>query len=276
MSGTLTLNGAPNDNTFYTLTDANHVGTLTASLGDAGGGSALSYTDKGGSYALGNITADLVTLNETATSATISQAANTNLQVTHNLKVTGGTGTDFVLTAANGNIVGAIEATLGVGGGDVSFTGNGGYGLDNITASTLVNAAGTITPAPLTITANNATQVLGTPEPVFSASFGAFPGGLGPSALDGMLSFTTNAPTGSPGSFRIFAGGVSSTNFDISFVPGTLLVTAANNSLPPVPFSMDQGNGTPAFSFTDPGAPRASSSRCRIQAPKMAMRAPPR
>ena len=45
---------------------------------------------------------------------------------------------------------------------------------------------------------------------------------------------------------------MSSTNFDISFVPGTLLVTAANNSLPPVPFSMDQGDGTPAFSFTDP------------------------
>ena len=67
-----------------------------------------------------------------------------------------------------------------------------------------------------------------------------------------MLSFTTNAPTGSPGSFKIFAGGVSSSNFDITFVPGTLLVTAANNSLPPVPFSMDQGDTTPAFSFTDP------------------------
>ncbi|MBV8962159.1 MAG: hypothetical protein JOY97_03585, partial [Hyphomicrobiales bacterium] len=33
---------------------------------------------------------------------------------------------------------------------------------------------------------------------------------------------------------------------------GTLLVTAANNTLPPVPFEMDQGNGKPAFSFTDP------------------------
>ena len=45
---------------------------------------------------------------------------------------------------------------------------------------------------------------------------------------------------------------MSSPNFDISFVPGTLLVTAANNALPPVPLSMDQGNGTPIFSFTDP------------------------
>jgi hypothetical protein len=118
---------------------------------------------------------------------------------------------------------------------------------------TVVNATGTITPAPLTITARDATHVVGTPDPAFSASFGPFPGGLGPSALDGTLSFTTNAPAGSPGSFKIFAGGLSSPNFDISFVPGTLLVTAANNSLPPVPFSVDQGNnGTPAFSLTNP------------------------
>jgi len=128
---------------------------------------------------------------------------------------------------------------------------NDGNGGANYTL-TVVNATGTITPAQLTITANNATQVIGTPEPVFSASFGPFPSGLGPSALSGMLSFTTNAPAGSPGSFQIFASGVSSPNFDITFVPGTLLVTAANNSLPPVPFSMDQGGGAPASSFTDP------------------------
>jgi hypothetical protein len=131
------------------------------------------------------------------------------------------------------------------------LTVNDGNGGANYTL-TVVNATGTITPAPLTITAHDATQVVGTPDPVFSASFGPFPGGLGPSALDGTLSFTTNAPAGSPGSFKIFAGGLSSSNFDITFVPGTLLVTAANNSLPPVPFSVNQGNGTPAFSLTDP------------------------
>ena len=130
-------------------------------------------------------------------------------------------------------------------------TVNDGNGGGNYTL-TLVNATGTITPAPLTITANNATQVVGTPEPQIQRELRAVPDGLGPSSLDGTLSFTTNAPTGSPGSFKIFAGGVSSTNFDISFVPGTLLVTAANNSLPPVPFSMDQGDTTPAFSVTDP------------------------
>ena len=68
-------------------------------------GSALSFTDAGGSYTLAAITADAVTLNEMATSATISQAANTNITA-NTLTLTGGTGTDFVLTAANGNNVG--------------------------------------------------------------------------------------------------------------------------------------------------------------------------
>ena len=132
------------------------------------------------------------------------------------------------------------------------LTVNDGNGGGNY-AITIVNATGTITPAPLTITANNATQVIGTPDPVFSASFGSFPAGLGPSALSGTLSFTTNAPAGSPGSFQIFAGGVSSPNFDITFVPGTLLVTSGTgNALPPVPFEMNQGSGKPPFAFTDP------------------------
>jgi hypothetical protein len=140
------------------------------------------------------------------------------------------------------------------------ITVNDGNGGGNYAVS-LVNATGTITPAPLTITANNATQVLGAPEPMFKASFGPFPPGLGPSALSGTLTFTTNAPAGTPGSFAITPGGLSSGNFDIAFVPGTLLVTAAStttaslptpsNTLPPVAFSMIQ-DSTPSFFFTDP------------------------
>ena len=79
VSGTLTLNGAATNDTTYTLTGNNHVGTLTASLGDAGSGSALSYTDNGGSYALGAITADGVTLTENASSATIASSVPTEL-----------------------------------------------------------------------------------------------------------------------------------------------------------------------------------------------------
>ena len=74
------------------------------------------------------------------------------------------------------------------------------------------------------------------------------------------------APAGSPGSFKIFAGGVSSSNFDITFVPGTLLVTAANNSLPPVPFSMDQGDAACRCFPSSIRCSRASSCKPRIQA----------
>jgi hypothetical protein len=213
----------------------------------------------------GTITPAALTINAVADTFQTAQGTITRAQLTiaavSDQKVFDGTTSAIVSAQVSGlkgadTVSGLAESFASANAGSSAMalgplTVNDGNGGANYTL-TVVNATGTITPAPLTITAHDATQVVGTPDPVFSASFGPFPGGLGPSALDGTLSFTTNAPAGSPGSFKIFAGGLSSSNFDITFVPGTLLVTAANNSLPPVPFSVNQGNGTPAFSLTDP------------------------
>ncbi|MBV9569183.1 MAG: filamentous hemagglutinin N-terminal domain-containing protein [Hyphomicrobiales bacterium] len=207
--------------------------------GNGGGNYAITFAN-----AAGTITKAALTVTELSDNKVFDGTTGSTVSA----QVSGLKGTDSVSGLGESFVsANAGSRAMALGGLTVN-DGNGGgnYSL------TIVNATGTITPAQLTITANNATQVIGTPDPVFSASFGPFPAGLGPSALSGMLSFTTNAPAGSPGSFKIFASGVSSPNFDITFVPGTLLVTAANNSLPPVPFEMDQGNGTPAFSFTDP------------------------
>ena len=54
---------------------------LVASLGNTGAGSALSFTDASGNYALGAITADGVTLNENASGATISQVSGTTIDL---------------------------------------------------------------------------------------------------------------------------------------------------------------------------------------------------
>ena len=102
--------------------------------------------------------------------------------------------------------------------------GGGNYVL-NIASAT---ASGTITPAQLTVTANNATAVQGDPQPAFTASFSGFPAGLGPSALTGTLTFTVTKIPGLPGSFEILPGGLSSSNFTINFLPGTLLLTGGN------------------------------------------------
>lgn len=118
--------------------------------------------------------------------------------------------------------------------------GGGNYIL-NIASAT---ASGTINPAQLTVTANNLTAVQGGAQPAFTASFSGFPAGLGPSALTGTLVFTVAETPVMPGSFEILPGGLSSSNFTINFVPGTLLLiggsSSANSS------TMNAGDGSPS------------------------------
>jgi hypothetical protein len=102
--------------------------------------------------------------------------------------------------------------------------GNGGRDY----SISFVSATGTIAPAPLTVTANNVTAVQGGAQPAFTASFSGFPAGLGPSALTGTLVFTVAGIPGMPGSFEILPRGLSSSNFTINFVPGTLLLTGGS------------------------------------------------
>ncbi len=93
----------------------------------------------------------------------------------------------------------------------------------------------TINQVPLTITANNVSRPFGSPNPALVASYSGFVGGQGPSSLTGPLSCTTTAISGngsaSPGSplgnYPITCLGQSSTNYHITYVPGTLTVTPA-------------------------------------------------
>src|SRR4029077_16652612 len=91
------------------------------------------------------------------------------------LTLDGGAGTTYSLTSVGvapsglvGNMVGTLVANLGgAGGGTLSYTDvtPGGFTLGNIMAGTVVNATGTITPAPLPITGGNETKGLGTHGP---------------------------------------------------------------------------------------------------------------
>jgi filamentous hemagglutinin family protein len=91
------------------------------------------------------------------------------------------------------------------------------------------NSAGqlTITPAPLTIAADDKTKSAGQPNPPFTATFTGFKLGQTVADLTGTLAFTTPATTPSPpGLYPITPGSVSSTNYAIAFVNGQLVVTA--------------------------------------------------
>jgi hypothetical protein len=83
----------------------------------------------------------------------------------------------------------------------------------------------TVTKAPVTVTANNATKKVGTADPAFSATPGVF----------SSLTFTTNEPqpaTSAPvGTYTITpSGGTATDYYAVAYVSGTLTVTPANDT----------------------------------------------
>jgi hypothetical protein len=101
----------------------------------------------------------------------------------------------------------------------------------NITYNT---ANFTITPAPLTITANSKSKVFGAPLPTLDVAYNGFVSGEGAGGLAGTLACTTTALVLSPVSgnpYSINCSGQTSTNYTFAYVPGTLTVTQATTSV---------------------------------------------
>lgn len=89
-----------------------------------------------------------------------------------------------------------------------------------------------VAPAPLTITAVDAVREFGEPNPPFSASFAGLVAVDSPASLDGTLTFATDAAPNSPvGEYPISVSGLSSPNYVVTFVSGTLRVV---DTTPPV------------------------------------------
>ena len=104
---------------------------------------------------------------------------------------------------------------------------NGSLNATNYALS-FVNGALTIGPAPLSITANDATRQYGVTNPIFTVTMQGFVNGQDAIALAGALSIATSAElTSSVGAYAIVPSGLSSTNYALSFTNGALTVTQA-------------------------------------------------
>jgi MBG domain (YGX type)/YDG domain len=98
-----------------------------------------------------------------------------------------------------------------------------GHALASTTASANI---GTITPAPLLIIADDKERPVDMSNPPFTASYVGLIGGDTPSSLSGTLGFSTPATVDSPeGSYLIKPFGQSSSNCEIAYVGGMLVVT---------------------------------------------------
>jgi hypothetical protein len=114
-----------------------------------------------------------------------------------------------------------------------SYTINDGFGGGNYAVSILGSAAGVINPAALTIATVDTSRPVALANPPFAATYTGLQGGESPASLLGALVFATLADPASPaGSYSVTPSGVSSPNYSIIFMPGTLLVFGTTSVIP--------------------------------------------
>jgi hypothetical protein len=88
------------------------------------------------------------------------------------------------------------------------------------------NGTLTVSPAALTITADDKTRPVSATNPPFTGTYSGFAAGDGPGSLAGELVFSTAASSSSPpGGYAIVPSGQNSGNYTITYMDGVLTVT---------------------------------------------------
>ncbi|MGP0063297.1 MAG: beta strand repeat-containing protein [Isosphaeraceae bacterium] len=143
--------------------------------------------------------------------------------------VSGLVGADTVSTALTGSL--ATTATSSSGVGSYPIAQGTLAAVDGNYTITFNGASLSITPAPLTIAANDASKVYGAPIPTLTASYSGFVNGDTAASLEVLPSLSTSATSSSPvGVYPINISGAVDGNYTITYVPGTLGVDKAGTS----------------------------------------------
>ena len=131
-------------------------------------------------------------------------------------------------TAAPGSDVGTYPITQG------TVAANGNYTL------TFAPATLSVTPAPLLVRANDASRVVGTPNPPFTASYQGLVLNDTPAVVNGLILSTPATTSSRVGTYPVVAGGApTARNYAITVADGTLSVV-------PAPTDVVLGGGTGA------------------------------
>ncbi|MEA1648103.1 MBG domain-containing protein [Nitrospirillum sp. BR 11164] len=228
LGGSLAIGGAGTNAGSYTLTP----GGLTAANYDI-------------SYVAGTLTVNKAALTVTANNATVTYGQTPSLGASYS---------GFV----NGDTTAVLGGSLAIGG---AGTNAGSYTLTpgGLTAANydISYVAGTLTVnrAPLTVTANDVTIAFGG-TPAYSARYSGFVNGETAAVLGGSLVY--NGGGTAAGTYTITPGGLTSGNYLITYVAGTLTVQADTSTpvvVPEVPSSthfVDQPSGKVPFTPTQP------------------------
>src|SRR6202035_3148896 len=108
--------------------------------------------------------------------------------------------------------------------------------------------------APLTITAPSETMVYGSAVPALGASYSGFVDGDGVSTLTTPPTCSTSATSASPvGSYAVVCSGAVGPNYQISYVDGSMQVTAAALVITASSGSMTYGGAVAVITANDSG-----------------------
>ena len=173
----------------------------------------------------------------TATLVISSQAIPLTITANNVTRFYGGTNPTLSATASgfvNGDTMSTLTGTLICSSATSPTAPVGNYaiscsGLSSTKyAITFVPGVLTVTPAPLTIAANNQAKAFNQPNPTLTWVASGFVNGENTNVLTTLPTCTTTATTTSPaGTYPITCSGAAAANYSITYVPGTLTVTGA-------------------------------------------------
>ncbi|MBE7941579.1 hypothetical protein IM725_13450, partial [Ramlibacter aquaticus] len=211
-------------------------GTLSVS---GGGRNVGSYTLTPGGLSSANYALRFVDGQITITPAPLQVTANDASKTYDGKPYDGRAGASYA-GFVGGDGVTQLEGSLAFSGGgtDVgrySIT-PGGLSATNYSLQ-FANGQLTVTPAPLSVTANDATRRSG--DGPFTGGngvrFSGFVPGEGPGQLRGSLGFSGDSQGATqPGTYLIVPGGLEAGNYTIRFLPGSLVITKSIASDLPV------------------------------------------
>ncbi|HBV99328.1 MAG TPA: hypothetical protein DEF36_20105, partial [Desulfotomaculum sp.] len=204
----------------------------------------------------GDISAVATTINTQP--ATVVYGGSVTLSATLSPGVAGKTisfsinGTSVGAGTTDGSGVATRNATISLPVGNYPILAS--FAGDPVYAASSGSAMLTVSPAPLTVTANNKTKVYGSANPAFTASYSGFVLGQDPSILGGTLTLTTPATASSgAGSYAVTPSGLTSVNYAITFVDGTLTVNPAPLTITADNKAKTYGDPNPAFTVSYSG-----------------------
>ncbi|OWK40870.1 Ig-like domain repeat protein [Fimbriiglobus ruber] len=227
------------------------VATLTATMLGTGG-HTITVQYSGDTDFTANTGSVAQTVAQDGTTRTLTESVNTSVygqSVTFTATVAattggangpGGTVTFFDTGAPLGGAVTLTSgvatlttAALGAGTHAITYAYSGDTNFTAAAAGT-PSATLTVTPAPLTVSADNKTATVGAALPTLTFTVSGLVNGDAPSVVTG-ITLSTTATTGSPaGQYPIVVSGGMAANYTLTLVNGTLTETPATPVTPPV------------------------------------------